>query len=169
MIARGGTRLRTRDSMSHVCGVRRLLRVLLVSLLVSGLASCGGAPEPQSPRATQSESVLPPWAVPAASMTSRTLAPPVTKAPVSFGTDTPSAGAKHAKKIDLDLVSADIANTCRLIGELAGVNIVVGDGVTGTVTLRMRGVPWDQALEAICLAKGYWTERVGSVIIVRAK
>jgi len=114
--------------------------------------------------------VLPPWAVPAASLTSKTLSPPVTKTPISLGTDTPATapGAKPAKKIDLDLVSADIANTCRLIGDLAGVNIVVGDGVTGTITLRMRGVPWDQALEAICLAKGYHTERVGNVIIVRA-
>ena len=91
----------------------------------------------------------------------------VTKPPISLGSDEPAKPAK-GKRIDLDVVAADLPNVCRLIGELAGVNIVVSDGVTGTVTVRMFRVPWNEALDAILLSKGYHAEQVGSVIVVRA-
>lgn len=55
---------------------------------------------------------------------------------------------------------------CRLIAEVGHVNIVVTDQVQGTVTIRMKGVPWDQALETILRAKGYRAERDGNVITV---
>jgi type IV pilus assembly protein PilQ len=94
---------------------------------------------------------------------------PVTQAPkqtISLGTES-TAPVFRGKRIDLDLVAADLPNVCRLIGELAGVNVVVADGVAGTVTVKMKGVPWEDALDAILLSKGYVKERVRSVIVVR--
>ncbi|MFW5921192.1 MAG: type IV pilus secretin PilQ, partial [Polyangiales bacterium] len=57
-------------------------------------------------------------------------------------------------RIDLSVHEADIRNVLRLFAEVGDVDIVYGDGVTGTVTLRLRGVPWDRALAAILRTKG---------------
>ena len=54
----------------------------------------------------------------------------------------------------------------RLLAEVGGVNIVTSDDVTGSVTIRMRDVPWDQALDVIMEAKGLGAERKGNLIRV---
>ncbi len=72
----------------------------------------------------------------------------------------------HGARIDLDVKGADLHEVCRLIADVGKVNIVVSDDVKGTVTIKMKGVPWDQALDTILRAKGYRTERDGSVILV---
>lgn len=125
--------------------------------------------EPRAPVAASPADVsVPAWAEGSTRpKTSVTLAP-AAAAPVSLGSDA-KAAAHHGKRVDLDLVDADLPNVCRLIGELAGVNVVVSDGVTGKVTMRLKGVPWDEALEAILRARGYRSERVGSVVMVLAK
>ena len=53
------------------------------------------------------------------------------------------------KKITIDLQEADIANVIRLIGDVSGKNVVFGDDVKGKVTLKLKNVPWDQALDVI--------------------
>ncbi|MEJ1960381.1 MAG: secretin N-terminal domain-containing protein [Gammaproteobacteria bacterium] len=58
------------------------------------------------------------------------------------------------RRIDLDLKDADIHNVLRLLAEVGQVNIVTADNVSGTVTIRMRNVPWDQALDVVLQAKG---------------
>jgi len=70
------------------------------------------------------------------------------------------------RRIDLDLKDADIHNVLRLISDVGKVNIVTADNVTGTVTIRMRNVPWDQALETVLQAKGYGMVRQGNMIRV---
>jgi len=57
------------------------------------------------------------------------------------------------RRIDLDLKDADIHNVLRLIGDVSRRNIVVSDDVSGTVTIRLRNVPWDQALAVILQSK----------------
>lgn len=128
--------------------------------------SCSGQEAAPPPRA--SDVTIPRWAEGAPSARPVVTGLVGTTAPTSLGSDAPKKPA-HGKKIDLDVVAADLGNVCRLIGELAGVNIVVSDGVTGTVTVKMRGVPWSEALDAILLSKGYHAEQLGSVIVVRAK
>lgn len=77
------------------------------------------------------------------------------------------AGARWAgHPIDLDLRGADIRDVCRLIADVGRVNIVVSDEVTGSVTVKMKGVPWDQALDVVLRAKGYVAERDGRMILV---
>ena len=71
--------------------------------------------------------------------------------------------------IDLDLKDADIRDVCRLIADVGNVNIVVGDGVEGRVTIRMKHVRWDRALDAILAAKGFRAEQDGNIVTVLAK
>ena len=74
--------------------------------------------------------------------------------------------AYRGRRIDLDFNNADIHNILRLLAETGGVNIVTSDDVSGNVTIRMRNVPWDQALEVILQAKGLGMVRRGNLIRV---
>ncbi len=76
-------------------------------------------------------------------------------------------GAKYTgRRIDLDFKDADIHNILRLLSEVGGVNVVTSDDVAGSVTIRMRDVPWDQALDVILQAKGLGAERRGNLVRV---
>lgn len=70
------------------------------------------------------------------------------------------------RRVDLDFKDADIHNILRLLSEVGGVNIVTSDEVQGTVTIRMRNVPWDQALDVILQAKGLGMVRRTNLIRV---
>ncbi|MFO0695569.1 MAG: type IV pilus secretin PilQ [Polyangiales bacterium] len=70
------------------------------------------------------------------------------------------------RRIDLDFKDADIHNILRLLAEVGGVNVVTSDDVGGTVTIRMRNVPWDQALDVILQAKGLGMIRRDNLIRV---
>jgi hypothetical protein len=83
------------------------------------------------------------------------------------GEDAP-ARRYHGATVDLDLKNADLGNVFRLLADVGHVNIVVAGELSGTVTMRLRHVPWDQALDVIVRARGLVLERDGNVIIVRA-
>jgi type IV pilus assembly protein PilQ len=70
------------------------------------------------------------------------------------------------KKITIDLKDADILNVLRLIAEVSKLNIIASDEVKGAVTIKLRNVPWDQALEIILKVKGLGQERQGNIIRV---
>ncbi len=70
------------------------------------------------------------------------------------------------RRIDLDLKDADIHNVLRLLADVGRVNIVTADNVSGSVTIRMRNVPWDQALDVVLRAKSLGMERAGNMIRV---
>jgi type IV pilus assembly protein PilQ len=70
------------------------------------------------------------------------------------------------RRIDLDLKDADIHNILRLLADVGRVNIVTADDVSGNVTIRMRNVPWDQALDVVLQAKGLGMVRSGNLIRV---
>jgi type IV pilus assembly protein PilQ len=91
---------------------------------------------------------------------------------ISGGT-LPRAGGNRARRhvyngrrMDLDFVNADIHNILRLLSDVGQVNIVLGDDVKGNVTIRMRDVPWDQALDVILKSKGLGMQREGNLIRV---
>lgn len=75
-------------------------------------------------------------------------------------TDVPFSG----RRINIDLVDADIHSVFRLISHVSRLNIVAGDDVQGTVTVRLEDVPWDQALAAILQAKGLGAQRFGNIV-----
>jgi type IV pilus assembly protein PilQ len=70
------------------------------------------------------------------------------------------------RRIDLDLKDADIHNVLRLLADVGQVNVVTADNVTGTVTIRMRNVPWDQALDVVLQSKGLGMVRMGNMVRV---
>ncbi len=78
----------------------------------------------------------------------------------------PGVGRYSGRRIDLDLKDADIHNILRLLADVGHVNIVTADDVTGTVTIRMRNVPWDQALDVVLQAKSLGMVRAGNLIRV---
>ncbi len=75
---------------------------------------------------------------------------------------------KHytGRHIDLDFKDADIHNILRLLSDVGHVNIITGDDVSGTVTIRMRDVAWDHALDIILQAKQLGMIREGNLIRV---
>jgi type IV pilus assembly protein PilQ len=76
------------------------------------------------------------------------------------------ADAYAGRRIDLDLKDADIHNVLRLIGDVSRRNIVVADEVKGRVTIRLRNVPWDQALGVILQSKRLGMVEQGNMIRV---
>jgi type IV pilus assembly protein PilQ len=51
----------------------------------------------------------------------------------------------------------------RLLADVGGINVVIPDDVKSTVTVRLRQVPWDQALEVVLASKGLWYRREGNL------
>ncbi len=76
------------------------------------------------------------------------------------------ASARNPAVVDLDVVGADVRDVLRLLADVGHVNLVVGDEVVGKVTVRLRGVRWQRALDVVLSAKGLGSERDGNVIRV---
>ncbi|HXC62647.1 MAG TPA: type IV pilus secretin PilQ [Nitrospiria bacterium] len=68
------------------------------------------------------------------------------------------------RKISLDFQDAEITNVLRLIADVSGFNIVVGDDVKGKVTVKLINVPWDQALEILLKMNNLGQVREGNII-----
>ena len=68
------------------------------------------------------------------------------------------------RRVSFDFKDADIKNVLRLIAEVSNLNIIAGDNVKGTITLRLVNVPWDQALDLILETKGLGMVKIGNVI-----
>ncbi len=68
--------------------------------------------------------------------------------------------------ISVDFYKIDLHNVFRLFGEISGMNIVVAEGVGGTLTLALNNVPWDFALDVILNLKDLQkVERFGTIVI----
>jgi type IV pilus assembly protein PilQ len=67
------------------------------------------------------------------------------------------------QRISLVFDNADVRNILQLIAEVSELNILAGDGVDGTITLRLIDVPWDQALDLILETKDLGMVRQGNV------
>jgi type IV pilus assembly protein PilQ len=76
----------------------------------------------------------------------------------------PQARGYTGRRITLDFHDIEIRNLLRLIADVSKKNIVVADDVTGKVTVALRNVPWDQALDLILKSKGLGKEEMGNVI-----
>jgi len=68
------------------------------------------------------------------------------------------------RKISLDFQAADITNVLRLIADVSGFNIVVGEGVKAKVTLKLVSVPWDQALDMLLKMNNLGMIREGTIV-----
>jgi len=70
----------------------------------------------------------------------------------------------YGKKISLETNNMDIRDALSFITEESGVNMVISEDVKGTVSLKLRQVPWDQALVVIMKAKKLGYTRQGNVL-----
>ncbi len=70
------------------------------------------------------------------------------------------------EKLSLDFQNVEVRAVLKVIADFTGLNIVTADTVTGNVTIRLKDVPWDQALDIILRAKGLDKRVNGNVIWV---
>ena len=68
------------------------------------------------------------------------------------------------KKISLDFQDIEVRRVLQLLADFTGVNMVAADTVQGNITLRLKDVPWDQALDIILKTKNLDKRRNGNVI-----
>ena len=86
-------------------------------------------------------------------------------APVIPGTKKEYTGTP----MTMDFVNADVTNILRLIAEVSNLNIVWGPEVRGTVSMRLKDVPWDQALDLVLDNNNLGMRRQGNVIWITTK
>lgn len=70
------------------------------------------------------------------------------------------------ERLSLNFQNIEVRAVLQLIADFTGLNLVASDTVTGNVTLRLKNVPWDQALDIILKSKGLGMRQVGNVIMV---
>lgn len=73
------------------------------------------------------------------------------------------------ERITLDFANADIKNILKLIGEVSKLNLVWGPEVKGTVSMRLKNVPWDQALDIVLESNDLGMIREGNIIWITTK
>jgi type IV pilus assembly protein PilQ len=68
--------------------------------------------------------------------------------------------------LTLNFQDIEVRAVLQLLADISGLNVVVSDTVSGSVTLRLDSVPWDQALDIILTTKGLDMRQVGNVVLV---
>lgn len=70
------------------------------------------------------------------------------------------------EKLSLNFQNIDVRSVLQVIADFTGLNIITSDTVTGNLTLRLKDVPWDQAMDIITQSKGLTMRKNGNVIMV---
>jgi type IV pilus assembly protein PilQ len=70
------------------------------------------------------------------------------------------------EKLSLNFQDIEVRAVLQLLADFAGFNLVTSDTVTGNVTLRLKNVPWDQAMDIILRTKGLSKRKTGNVVLV---
>jgi len=68
------------------------------------------------------------------------------------------------EKLSLNFQNVDVRAVLQVIADFTGLNIITSDTVAGNLTLRLKDVPWDQALDIILQAKGLDMRKNGNVV-----
>jgi type IV pilus assembly protein PilQ len=69
-------------------------------------------------------------------------------------------------RLSLNFQNIEVRAVLQLLADFTGLNLVASDTVRGNITLRLKNVPWDQALDIILKSKGLSMRRNGNVIMV---
>ncbi len=77
-----------------------------------------------------------------------------------------SRGGYQGEKLSLNFQNVDVRRLLQVIGEFTGMNMVVSDSVGGSITLILKDVPWDQALDIILKQKDLDMRKNGNVIMI---
>lgn len=70
------------------------------------------------------------------------------------------------EKLSLNFQDIEVRSVLQLIADFTDLNLVASDTVAGRITLRLKNVPWDQALELILRTKGLDQRQIGNVLLV---
>lgn len=92
--------------------------------------------------------------------------------PIVFDPNKIMQGSKagfSGDKLSLDFNGIDVKSLLRIIGDFTGKNVVVSDAIQGTITLRLKDVPWDQALDIIMKQKGLGMDNLGNTLVFAPK
>lgn len=85
--------------------------------------------------------------------------------------DEPQAGRSDqfgytGEKLSLNFQNIEVRAVLQLLADFTGMNLVTSDTVKGNLTLRLKNVPWDQALDIILKSKGLGMRQSGNVMMV---
>lgn len=72
----------------------------------------------------------------------------------------------QGERLSLNFQSVDVRSLLQVIADFTNLNIITSDSVSGSITLRLKDVPWDQALDIILQSKGLDMRKNGNVLIV---
>ncbi|WP_407704786.1 type IV pilus secretin PilQ [Acinetobacter proteolyticus] len=86
------------------------------------------------------------------------------KRPVDNSPTKAKAQAYTGNKISLDFQDIEVRRVLQLLADFTGINMVAADTVQGNITLRLKDVPWDQALDIVLKTKNLDKRRNGNVI-----
>jgi type IV pilus assembly protein PilQ len=75
----------------------------------------------------------------------------------------------NGEKLSLNFQNIEIRSLLQVIADFTNFNIITSDSVSGAVTLRLKDVPWDQALDIILQAKGLGMRKTGNVLWIAPK
>lgn len=72
----------------------------------------------------------------------------------------------QGERLSLNFQNVDVRSLLQVIADFTNLNIITSDSVQGSITLRLKDVPWDQALDIILQSKGLDMRKNGNVILV---
>jgi type IV pilus assembly protein PilQ len=72
----------------------------------------------------------------------------------------------EGERLSLNFQDIEVRSVLQLIADFTGLNVVVSDSVSGNLTLRLKNVPWDQALDIILKTKGLAMRETGNVLLI---
>ena len=75
----------------------------------------------------------------------------------------------RGEKLSFNFQNVEVRAALQAIADISGLNIITSDSVGGNLTLRLKEVPWDQALDVILQAKGLDMRKNGSVLWIAPK
>jgi type IV pilus assembly protein PilQ len=84
--------------------------------------------------------------------------------PVTDTSRLPGQGKYKGEKLSLNFQNVEVRAVLNVIADFTDLNIITSDSVTGNITLRLKDVPWDQALDIILETRGLDMRRNGNVI-----
>ncbi|ALB24201.1 Type IV pilus biogenesis and competence protein PilQ precursor [Piscirickettsia salmonis] len=76
---------------------------------------------------------------------------------------------RSSKLINLNFDNIDLAKLLQLIAEFAQLNLVINDAVQGTMSLHLKKVTWQQALNVILMTEDLTESRQGNILIIKKK
>ncbi|MCS6900050.1 MAG: hypothetical protein RMJ98_10435 [Myxococcales bacterium] len=152
----------------------------MVSLLAAVLeAGCLGTASPMHPAS-------PPTAIPSLEEVDAAMehlrrsevlvAPPTSKErwgprteTVRIREPTPTPARRSGRRVDVELYRASLAEALQLLADEARINLVLGDGIQGEVSLSLRRVDPAEALEVLVASRGLILSRQGSILVVQKR